>query len=144
MQTASSPGRSVVDAPTRDAANVMVVKRHAADTQRRSKSWAEDVEPTPRLPPPDSRPAYIRAAVSLDGSRCIVIIDTGVDVSLVSAHMLRLGAKYLSWSERDGGSTGVAQQGIAGLGRAVLEVHLGTLRALTPFVLALGVGLDAI
>ena len=74
---------------------MLVVKRDAEDTQRRSKSWAEEVEPPPRLPPPDSRPAYTRAAVSLDGSRCIVIIDTGVDVSLVFAYTLRPGAKCL-------------------------------------------------
>ena len=81
---------------------------------------------------------------SLDGSRRIVIVDTGVDVSLVSARMLRPGVKYLPWSERDGRIAGVAQQGIVIRGRAVLEVQLGPLRALMLFVVALGVGLDAI
>ena len=144
-QMASSPGRSVVHVPTRDADNGMVVKRDAEDTQQQSKSWGEEVEPTPRLPPPDSRPSHTRAVVSLDGSRCIVIIDTGADVSfLVSACMLRPGVKYLPWSERDGRITGVARQGIAALGRAGLEVHLGPARALTSFVVALGVRFDAI
>ena len=97
MQTSSNPGRSVVHGLTRDAGNVMVVKRNAEDTQQWSKSCGEKVEPTPRLPPPDPRPAHIRAVVSLDGSRCIVVIDTGADVSLVSARMLRPGVKYLPW-----------------------------------------------
>ena len=95
MQTVISPGRSVVRVPTHDAANVMVVKRDADDTQQRSKSCGEEVEPMPRLPPPDTRPAHTRAVVSLDGSRCIVIIDTGADVSLVSARTLRPGLNYL-------------------------------------------------
>ena len=144
MPTASSPGRSVVRVPTRDATNVMVVKRHAEDTQRRSKSWREEVEATPRLPPPDSCPAHTRAVVSLDGSRCIVIIDTGADVSLVSARMLRPGVKYVLWSERDGRITGGARQGIAVLGRSVLEVQLGPVRALETFAVALGLAFDAI
>ena len=144
MPTAISPGRLVVDVPTRDAATVMVVKREAEDSHRRSKSCGEGVEPTPRLPSPDLRLAHTRAVVSRDGSRCIVIIDTGADVSLVSPRMLRPGTKYLPWSERDGRITGVAQQGIAVLGRAVLEVCLGPVRALTPFVVAPGVGFDAI
>ena len=88
MQTASNPGWSVVHGLTRDAANVMAVKRDAEDTQQRSKSGGEEVEPTPRLRPPDSRPAHARAVVSLDGSRCTVIIHTGADVSLVSARTL--------------------------------------------------------
>ena len=143
MQITSSPGKSVVHGPTRDAANVMVVKRDAEDTQQRSKSCGEEVESTPRLPPADPRPAHTQAMVSLDGSRCIVIIDMCADVSLASARMLRPGVKYVPWSERDGGITGVALQGIAILGCAVLEVHLGQVRALTPFVVALGVGFDA-
>ena len=114
---------SVVHGPTRDAANVMVVKPHAEDTQQRSRPCGKEVDSTPRLPPPDSRPAHTRAVVSLDGSRCIVIIDTGADVSLVSARMSRPGVKYLPWSERDGRIRGVAQQGIGILGAAVLEVH---------------------
>ena len=50
MQTASSPGRSVIYVPSRGAANVMVVKRDAEDIQQRSKSCEEEVEPAPRLP----------------------------------------------------------------------------------------------
>ena len=58
--------------------------------------------------------------------------------------MLRPGVKCLTWPERDGRITEVAQQGIGILGHAVLEVHLGPVRALRPFVVALGVGFDAI
>ena len=122
----------------------MAVKQDAEDTQQPAKSCGEEVKPTPRLPPPDPRPAHTRAVVSLDVSRCIVIIDTGADASLVSGRMLRPGVKYLPWSKRDGRITWVAQQGIAILGRAVLEVHLEPVRALTPFVVALGVGFDAV
>ena len=122
----------------------MVVRRDAEDTQQRPKSCEEAVEPTPRLPPPDPRPAPTRAVVSLDDSRCIVIIDADADVSLVSVRMLRPGVKYLPWSERDGRIRGVAQQRIAVLGRAGLEVRLGPVRALAPFVVGLHVGFDAI
>ena len=122
----------------------MVVKRDAEDTQQRSKSCGGGVEPTPRLQPPDSRPAHTRAVVSLDGSRCIIIIDTGADVSLAFARTLRPNVKSLPRSECGGRIAGDAQQGIAILGRVVLEVHLGPVRALTPFVVALGMGFDAI
>ena len=80
----------------------------------------------------------------VDGSRCAVIVDTGADVSLVSARVLRPGARYLPWSERDGRITGVAQQGVAISSRVVLEMQLGPVRALTNLVVALGVGFDAI
>ena len=79
-----------------------------------------------------------------DGSRCVVVVDTGADVSLVSARILRPGARHLPSSERDGRITGVAQQGVAILGRVVLGVHVGSVRALTSFAVALGVGFDAI
>ena len=95
VQTTSNPGRSVVHGPSRDAANVKAVKRDEEDTQQLSKSCGEEVEPKLRVPAPDPRPAHTRALVSLDGSRCIAIIDTGADVSLVSARMLRPSVKYL-------------------------------------------------
>ena len=99
--------------------------------------------PMPRVRPQDYRPAHMRAA-SLNGARCIVIIDTGVDVSFVSARALRPGVKYLPWSERDGRITGLAQQGVTILGRVVLKVQLGPVQVLTTFLAALGVGFDAI
>ena len=43
--------------PTCDAANVTLVKRDAEDTLQRSKSCEEEVEPMPRMPLPNSRPA---------------------------------------------------------------------------------------
>ena len=100
--------------------------------------------PMPRLSPQDCRPAHTRAVASLDGPRCIVIVDTGADVSLVAARALHPGVKYLPWSERDGRITGVAQQGATILGRVLLKVQLRPVRALTPFLVALGVGFDAI
>ena len=81
---------------------------------------------------------------SLDGSRCVVIVDRGADVSLVLARGLRPGVKYLPWSERYGRITGVAQQRVTILGRVALRVQLGPVRALTPFLVALSVGFDAI
>ena len=128
MQATSNPGKSVVLGSTRDAANVMVVRRDAGDTQQRSRSSGREIEPTPRIPPPDFRPAHTRAVASLDGSRCIVIIDTGADVSLVSARMFRPGIKYLPWSERDGRITGVAQQLLAVGFRRETYVPSGRLR----------------
>ena len=98
----------------------------------------------PRFPSPDFRAANTRAVASFVGSRCMVIINTGADVSLVSARMLRPGVKHLQWSERDGRVPGVVQQCIAILGLAGLEVQPGPVRALTLFVVALAVGFDAI
>ena len=98
----------------------------------------------PRLPPQNCRPAHTCAMASRDGSQCVVIFDTGADVSLVSARALRPGVKCLPWSERDGRITGVAQRGVTMLGRVVLKVHLGPVRAVKPFLVALGVGFDAI
>ena len=63
------------------------------------------------------------------------------NISLVSARVLRPGINYVPLSERAGRITGPAQQGIAILGRAVLEVQLGPVRA---HVVPLGVGFDAI
>ena len=116
----------------------------AADAQQFWGPSGKASKPTPRLPSQDFRPAHTRAVALLDGSRSAVIIDTDADVSLVSARVLRPGAKYLPWSERAGPIPGVVQQGIAILGRVVLEMQLGLVRALTPFVVALGVGFDAI
>ena len=74
----------------------------------------------------------------------LVSIDTGCDVSLVFARALRPGVKYLPWSERDGRVAGIAQQGVTVLGRAVMKVQVDPVRALMLFLVALGVGLDAI
>ena len=63
---------------------------------------------------------------------------------MVSARALRPGVKYLPWLERDGCVMAVAQQGVRILGRVVLKLQLGPVRALTPFLVALGVGCDAI
>ena len=81
---------------------------------------------------------------SLDEWRCVVIVNTGADVSLVSARVLGPGVKYLPWSERDGRITEVAQQGVTILGSVVRKVQLDPVWSLTPFLVALGVGFDAI
>ena len=143
-QVAAYSGRWVVSGSACDAANVMVVRRDTADSLQFLGSGGGTSRAMPRLPPQGFRPAHTRAVALLDDSRCTVIIDTGADVSLVSARVLRPGVKYLPWSERDGRTTGGAQQGLAVLGLVALEVRLGPVRALTPFVVALGVGFDAI
>ena len=97
-----------------------------------------------RLSPPNFRPAHTRAAASLDSCRFIVITDTGAYVSSVSARTVCAGVRYFPWSERNGRTTGVAQQGMAILGRAILEVQLGPVRALPSFAVELCVGFDAI
>ena len=60
MQATGHPWRSVVLGSTRDVANVTVVRRDVEDTQQRSSSSGGEIEPTPRLPPPDFRPAHTR------------------------------------------------------------------------------------
>ena len=119
-QLTGRSGRAVVHMPTRRTVNVMVVKR---DYQR-SRSCVERVKPPSRWPSHGPRPAHTRAVVSLDGSRCIAIIDTGADGSLVSVRILLLGAKYKPWRAHDGRITAAAQQGIAVFGRAALELRL--------------------
>ena len=143
-QAAADLGRRVVAGSPCDAANLMVVRRDAADALQFPGPSGGTSRAMPRLPPQGFHPAHTRAVALLDGSRCTVIIDTGADVSLVSARVLRPIVKCLPWSDRHGRITGVAQQGVAILGRVVLEVRLGPVRALTPFVVALGVGFDAI
>ena len=66
-------------------ANVMIVRRDMGNTAQ-VRVLKEDARPSmPRLAPQNSKPAHTRAVASLDGSRCVVIVDTGADVSLVSA-----------------------------------------------------------
>ena len=141
--TADSGGPAMSGA-VRSVAKVMTVRRDTRNVKPTQKLRKESNSSAPRLPAPGYRPAHTRAVALLDGSRCVVIVDTGVAVSLVSARVLRPDARYLLWSERDGRITGVAQQGVAILSRLVLEVQLGPVRALTSFVVALGVGFDAI
>ena len=143
-QVAADSRRRVVSGSACDAANVMVVRRDTADALQFPKSGGGTSRAMPRFPPQGFRTAHTRVVALLDGSRCTVIIGTGADVSLISVRVLRLGVKSLPCSERDGRITGVAQQGIAILGHVVLEVRLGPVRTLTPFVVALGVGFDAI
>ena len=141
--TADSDGPAMLGA-FRSVANVMVVRRDTRNVEPTQKLRKEPNSSAPRLPAPGYRPAHTRAVALLDGSRCVVIVDTGADVSLVSARVLRPDARYLPWSERHGRITAVAQQGVAILSHVVLEVQLGPVRALTSFVVALGVGFDAI
>ena len=63
---------------------------------------------------------------------------------MVSARGLRPGLKYLPWSKRDGRITRIAQQGVTILKPVVLTVKLDPVLAHTPFLVALGVGFDAI
>ena len=141
---AAGPGGTAVQRAASGAVNVMVVRRDAENLAQTRVPREDAHPPTPRLPPQNCRPAHTRAMALLDGSRCVVIVDAGADVSLVSARAPRPGVKYLQWSERDGRITGVPQQGVTILGRVVLNMQLGPVRALAPFLVALGVGFDAI
>ena len=143
-QLAADLGGSAAQGAAGGVANVLFVRRDVGNAARAGVSRKDARPPRPRLPPPNCRPAQTRAMASLDGSRCVVIVDTGAHVSLVSARALRPGVKYLPWSERDVRTTGVAQQGVTILGRMVLKMHFCPVRALTPFLVALGVGFDAI
>ena len=74
---------------------VMILRRDVGNAAQ-ARVLREDARPpVPRLPPQNCRPVYTRGMASLDGSRCVVIVDTGADVSLVSARALRPGVKYL-------------------------------------------------
>ncbi|KAL8447032.1 hypothetical protein Emed_004662 [Eimeria media] len=99
---------------------------------------------THRLPPNPHRPAHTRALATIDGVRCEVIIDTGADLSLISATLLRPSRKYRPWREADGRVTGVAETALSILGRISLEVRLGPLKAQAPFVVALGLSFPAL
>lgn len=141
--SASRPERSGIQTPSGGAVNMMVVKRNVEDSRRFPESCGKETEDAPRLPTSSSRPAQTKAVVSFDMSRCIVFIDRSADVSLGSARVLRPEVVHQPWSEHDGRITGVAHQGNAVLDLAVSEVRLAPVRALTPFVVALGVGADA-
>ena len=141
---AADLGGSAAQGAAGGVANAMIVRRDVGNTAQVRMPKKDARPPMPRPPPQNCSPAHTRAVASLDGSRCVVIVDTGADVSLVSARVLRPGVKYLPWSECDGRITGLAQQGVTILGPVVLKVQLGPVRALTPFLVALGVGCDAI
>ena len=144
MQAASNPGRSVVHGPTRDAANVMVVRRDAEDAQRRSRSWGGETEPMPRLPTPDFRPAHTRAAASLtvlDASSSSTRAPTFPWSLLVCCALVSSTCRGLSMTD--------VLQGFPSRASRYSDMRpwrciWGRSGHLYRFVVALGVGFDAI
>ncbi|KAL8441664.1 hypothetical protein Emed_007526 [Eimeria media] len=102
-------------------------------------------EMPPNLRPAEyRRPTHTRALATVDGTRWEVISDTGADVSLVSASMLRPNRKYKPWTAEDGSVKGGGNQNLQILGRIALTVTLGPLTTRAPFVVVLGVSFSAL
>ncbi|KAL8425993.1 hypothetical protein ACSSS7_008265 [Eimeria intestinalis] len=97
-----------------------------------------------RIPPAPFRPTHARALATIDGARCEVIIDTGADISLVSDTLLKPHRTYRPWTAADGRVTGVDNAALSILGRVALEVRLGPLKTMAPFVVVVGPSLPAL
>ncbi|KAL8440700.1 hypothetical protein Emag_007809 [Eimeria magna] len=68
----------------------------------------------PRTP---KAPTHTRAWATIDGVRCEVIIDTGADLSLISADVLMPHRFYQPWAPAHGSVTGVNNHTLQVLGR---------------------------
>ncbi|KAL8454857.1 hypothetical protein Emed_000008 [Eimeria media] len=108
-----------------------------------SKLATEEMPPNLR-PAEYYRPTHTRALATLDGTRCEVIVNTGADVSLVSASRLRPNRKYKPWTAEDGSVKCAGNQNLQILGRIALTVTLGPLTTRAPFVVVLGVSFFAL
>ncbi|KAL8449404.1 hypothetical protein Emag_003592 [Eimeria magna] len=95
----------------------------------------------PRAP---KAPTHTRAWVTIDGVRCEVIIDTGADLSPISADVLRPHRSYQPWAPAHGSVTGVNNRTLQVLGRVALEVRLGPLKTTAPFFVVPGVAFAAL
>ncbi|KAL8441466.1 hypothetical protein Emag_007147 [Eimeria magna] len=89
-------------------------------------------------------PTHTRAWATIDGVRCEVIIDTGADLSLISADVLRPHRSYQPWAPAQGSVTGVNNHTLQVLGRVALEVRLGPLKTTAPFFVVPGVAFAAL
>lgn len=81
----SSLERSVIEVEPRGITNMMIVKIDVDEGCKWPKPGERKIATTPRLPSPTPHAAHTKAVVSFTGSRCTVIIETGADVSVVSA-----------------------------------------------------------
>ncbi|KAL8443279.1 hypothetical protein Emed_006921 [Eimeria media] len=99
---------------------------------------------THRFPAAPFRPGHTRALTTIDGVRCEAVIDTGADLSLISASLLRPSHTYRPWTSEDGSVTGVGDNALSIFGRTGLEVCLGPLKAQAPFVVVVGVNFAAL
>ncbi|KAL8430347.1 hypothetical protein Efla_001112 [Eimeria flavescens] len=79
------------------------------------------------------RPAHSRATAVIAGTRCEVIMDTGADLSLVSATLLWRSRDYNPWLPSDGRVLGVRAQTFFILGSIALSVTRRPLKATAPF-----------
>ncbi|KAL8441125.1 hypothetical protein Emag_007428 [Eimeria magna] len=95
------------------------------------------------LPTPNT-PTHTRAWATIDGARCEVIMDTGADLSLISANVFRPHRSYQPWAPAHGSVSGVNNHTLQVLGRVALEVRLGPLRATAPFFMVSGVAFAAL
>ncbi|KAL8445711.1 hypothetical protein Emag_005036 [Eimeria magna] len=95
----------------------------------------------PRTP---KEPTHTRAWATIDGIRCEVIIDTGADLSLISADLLKPHRSYQPWAPAHGSVTGVNNHALHVLGRVALDVRLGPLKTTAPFFVVPGVAFAAL
>ncbi|KAL8441757.1 hypothetical protein Emag_006916 [Eimeria magna] len=95
----------------------------------------------PRAP---KSPTHTRAWATIDGVRCEVIIDTGADLSLISADVLRPHRSYHPWAPAHGSVTRVNKHTLQVLGRVALKVRLGPLKTTAPFFVVPGVAFAAL
>ncbi|KAL8440676.1 hypothetical protein Emag_007831 [Eimeria magna] len=95
----------------------------------------------PRTP---NAPTHTRSWAAIDGIRCEAIIDTGADLSLISADVLRPHRCYQPGAPAHGSVTGVNNHTLQVLGRVALDVRLGPLKTTAPFFVVPGVAFAAL
>lgn len=98
----------------------------------------------PPLPPSSFAVRHLRAIVYVNGVRLEAVVDTGADISLISAHALPAGVAVRPWTPQDGHIYGVAHQNVTVLGRVVVQLRMGPLTERVPLLVVLGVAFDAI
>ncbi|KAL8430350.1 hypothetical protein Efla_001115 [Eimeria flavescens] len=103
------------------------------------------IGPPKQQPQHTPRPAHrhTRARPPIDGARCEVIIDTVADFPLISAALRNPGLIYKAWSAVKGKGRGVRDKDIVFLRRVALDIRLGRLGATAPFLVVVGVALEA-
>ena len=90
---AADLGGSAAPGAASGAVNMMIARRDTGSAAQARGPKKDARASTPRCPPQGCKPAHTRAVALLDGLRCVVIVDTGADVSLVSARALCPGVR---------------------------------------------------
>ena len=85
---------------------------------------------------------HLRALATVDGRRCVAVADTGADISVVSQNFLLPGKNYNTWDEDTVTLKGVGGASVEVIGRVALEVDIGPVHTLAPFMVVVATNLQ--